>query len=130
MYKFGEFVAEGGYGVPVVSISKDKVDLSKDATRNEINRNISAELSRHWMSPYGGWMKVRRILEMYSINLPKVIFEDEIDGEEVVALSQFGEVWGADVEGKISQPNTPDDSEYFLYFDLIIRNQEFFQYLS
>ena len=89
MLKFGEFISEGGYNVPVVSISKDKVDLTKESTRNEINRNIAAELSRQWMNPYGGWLKVGRILSMYSIFLPKVIFDDEVEGEEVVAKSTF-----------------------------------------
>jgi hypothetical protein len=127
MLKFGEFIAEGGYSVPVVSISKDKVDLSSEKTRNEINRNIAAELSRQWMNPYGGWMKVSRILEMYSIFLPKAIFDDEDEGEEIVALNQFGDRWGADLNGTISSPNNGDEMEYYLYYSYGISDSGFYE---
>ena len=76
MLSFEEFVKEDGCHMPVVSISKDKVDLQKQSTVNEINRNLSAELSRHWMTPYGGWKRVCKVLEMYSIEVPKVVFQD------------------------------------------------------
>ena len=39
MFNFREFIAEGGYNVPVVSLSKEKVNLDEPSTRNEINRN-------------------------------------------------------------------------------------------
>ena len=127
MLKFGEFISEGGYNVPVVSISKDKVDLTKESTRNEINRNIAAELSRQWMNPYGGWLKVGRILSMYSIFLPKVIFDDEVEGEEVVALNQFGGKWGADISGKVTSPNDSDEEEYYLYYSFGIGESGFYE---
>ena len=127
MLNFGEFITEGGFNIPVVSISREKVDLDKDATRNEINRNLSAELSHHWNTPYSGWMKVGRILAMYSITLPKVIFEDDIEGEEIVALSQFGQRWGADLSGEVSQPNDPDEEEYYLYFSYGLADSGFYE---
>jgi len=127
MLKFGEFISEGGYNVPVVSISKDKVDLAKESTRNEINRNIAAELSRQWVNPYGGWMKVSRILEMYSIFLPKVIFDDESEGEEVVALDQFGARWGAELNGNVTSPNHGDETEYYLYYNYGISESGFYE---
>jgi hypothetical protein len=126
MLKFGEFSTEGGYHMPVVSISKDEVDLSKEETRNEMNRNISAELSRHFMNPYGAWLKIGKILEMYSIFLPKVIFNDEMEGEEVVAIQQFGGQWGADLSGKVTTPNSPDDTEYYLYYSYGIDDGGFY----
>jgi hypothetical protein len=127
MLKFSEFVTEGGYHVPVVSISKDKVDLSKDSTRNEMNRNISAELSRSFTTPYGGWLKVSRVLEMYNVFLPKVIFEDDMEGEEIVALSQFGDKWGAELNGTITSPNHGDESEFYLYYSFGIGDSGFYE---
>ena len=126
MLKFGEFIVEGGYGVPVVSISKDKVDLSKADTRNEINRLIASELSRSWMNPYGGWKKIERVLEMYSIELPRIIFHDEDEGEEVVAIQQFGDKWGATLDGQVTSPSGSDDAEYFLYYSYGIAEHGFY----
>lgn len=127
MLKFKDFITEGGYHVPVVSISKDKVDLSKSSTRNEINRNIAAELSREWMNPYGGWARVRKILSMYSIFLPNVIFKDEEEGEEIVVLSQFGEKWGAQLDGTVTSPNEADIPEYYLYYTYGISESGFYE---
>jgi hypothetical protein len=130
MLKFNEFIVEGGCHVPVVSISKDKVDLSKEETRNEMNRNIAAELSRSWMNPYGGWVKVRKVLSMYNIFLPNVFFKDETDGEEVIALSQFGDKWGADLSGTVTSPGHPDESEYYLYYSYGIGESGFYEAYS
>jgi hypothetical protein len=127
MLKFGEFIAEGGYHVPVVSISKDKVDLSDFTTRNEINRNIAAELSREWMNPYGGWSRIRKILSLYNIFLPNVIFKDEEEGEEIVVLSQFGDKWGASLNGTITSPNDADTPEYYLYYSYGISEHGFYK---
>jgi hypothetical protein len=127
MLRYGEFIAEGGYNVPVVSISKDEVNLSDEKTRNEINRNLSAELSVQWTNPYGGWLKVRRILELYSIFLPKVTFQNELDGEEVIALSQFGGAHGAELNGTVTSPNDGDESEYYLYYSYGIGDSGFYE---
>jgi hypothetical protein len=127
MLNFGEFITEGGYNVPVVSIEKDKVDLSTDATRNEINRNMAAELSREWMNPYGGWTRIRKVLSMYSIFLPNVIFNDEEEGEEIVVLSQFGDKWGATLDGVVTSPNDVDVPEYYLYYTYEISEHGFYK---
>jgi hypothetical protein len=126
MYSFREFMAEGGYGVPVVSISKEKVDLSKPSTVNEINRNLAAELSRNWMTPYGGWKKVCRILDMYSIEVPKVMFNDAEAGEEVVVIHQFGHKFGASLDGTVTQPNDQNEPEYYLYYSYEIDDTGFY----
>ena len=125
MLRFSDFIAEGGYGVPVVSLSKDKVDLAKADTRNEINRNISAELSRDWMNPYGGWSRVRKVLAMYNIFLPNIIFRDEEEGEEVVAIQQFGDKVGAKIDGTVNMVS--DDAEYFLYYSYGIGMSGFYE---
>jgi hypothetical protein len=126
MFNFRDFIVEGGYNVPVVSISRDKIDLAEDDTRNEINRNLAAELSRQWMNPYGGWVRVRKVLEMYSIFLPKVTFQDELEGEEVIALNQFGDQWGDKVDGTPAASNDIDDEEYFLHYSYELNDEGFY----
>lgn len=130
MLKFGEFISEDGYGVPVISISKDKVDLEKDSTRNEINRNIAQELSQQFVNPYSGWLKVGRILQMYSIFLPRIIFDDEEEGEQIVSINQFGDKWGADLTGKVTSPSQSDDEEFFLYYSYGITKSGFYKMYS
>ena len=125
MFNFREFIAEGGYNVPVVSLSKEKVNLDEPSTRNEINRNLTAELSHDWMNPYGGWYKIRKVLSMYGISLPKVIFQDAEEGEEVVAISQFGDKIGANLDGSINMD--PQDSDYYLYYSYGIGESGFYE---
>lgn len=125
MLSFKDFIVEGGYHVPVVSISKDKVNLSKDDTRNEINRNLAAVLSSNFINPYGGWTAIGKVLIKYGISLPKVIFHDAEESEEVVALSQFGEKLGASLSGEITMQ--PEESEYFLYYSYVIGTSGFYE---
>jgi hypothetical protein len=127
MYSFREFMAEDGYGTTVVSISKDKVDLSKPSTVSEINRNFAAELSRHWMTPYGGWKRVCKVLEMYGVEVPKVVFQDVDFGEEVVVISQFGHKWGANLDGTVTQPNDQNEPEHYLYYNYNIDETGFYK---
>jgi hypothetical protein len=127
MQSFREFVKEDGYHVPVVSISKDKVDLAKPSTVNEINRNLSAELSRNWMTPYGGWNRVCKLLYMYNVEVPKVLFDDAESGEEVIVISQFGHKFGAHLDGTVTQPNDQLDPEYYLYFSYDIDETGFYK---
>ena len=117
MFGFREFLNEGGYHVPVVSISKDKVDLSNDKTRDEINRTLAAVLSREWTNPYCGLQKVGKILSTYGINLPKIILQDDMEGEVVIVLNQFGETIGANLDGTINTLQNPDTNELYLVYE-------------
>mgnify|MGYP003332380406 FL=1 len=115
MFRFKQFVDEG-YNVPVVSIDKEKADMAKGDTRNEINRNLAASLSRNFVNPYGGWVSIRKILDQYGIFLPKIVFQDQEDGEEIVALNQFGDKWGATLDGVVTSPNDSAEEDYYLYY--------------
>lgn len=127
MHSFSEFLNEGGYHVPVVSISKDKVDLSDDKTRDEINRNLSASLSREWINPYSALMRVSKITSQYGINLPKIILDDDVEGEVVVAINQFGQKIGAELNGHISTLNQPDQDEQFILFQYGLSDSGFIE---
>lgn len=112
MLTFKNFITEGD-DIPVISISKETIDCSQEETRDEINDNLESGLDgQKWTNPYGGWFSAAKVLALYGIVLPKVIFKDLIDGEEVVAISQFGEKYGAKLDGTIST----DEFEYFFYY--------------
>lgn len=120
----------GGFNVPVVSLSKDAVDLNKPETRNEINRNLAAVLSGEFVNPYSGWLRVQKVLDMYSINLPKIIFANEEDGEEIVELQQFGDRWGATIDGKITGPGGTGEHQCFLYYSYEISDNGFYDTIA
>jgi len=118
-----------GY-VQVVDIEKNNADFNMLATRMEINQNLALVLAPKFFNPYMGWLKVAKVLSMYGIVLPRVIFKDLLDGEEVVVLQQFGEKSGADiskptdrVDGHITPPNAEvgDPREYHQEYYLVFK---------
>lgn len=127
MFGFRDFLNEGGYHVPVVSISKDKVDLSKDKTRDEVNRNLSASLSREWINPYSGLLVVSKILSMYGVTLPKIILDDDVEGEIIIVISQFGEKIGANLDGTIDTFAQPDNDELYLVYEYGLSEKGFIE---
>lgn len=127
MIRFCEFLNEGGYHVPVVSISKDKIDLSNSLTRDEINTNLSAVLSQEWNNPYCGLQKVSKILSSYGINLPKIILDSELEDEVVIVLNQFGETIGANLDGSINTTENPDVNELYLIYTYELSDNGFIQ---
>jgi hypothetical protein len=127
MLGFREFILEGGYNVPVISLSKEKIDLSKADTRNEINLNLTLELSRQWINPYSAWLRISKVLSMYGITLPRVVFQDEEESEEVVVINQFGGAFGAELDGTQTTPNHSTEDEYYLYFNYGIGEDGFYE---
>jgi hypothetical protein len=116
MLAFRRYVSEGGDGLamPVISISKETIDLSQEETCDEINDNLYAALEPHFLNPYVAWIRASKLLALYGVSLPRVIFDDIMDGEEVVAISQFGEKHGVDTDG--TSTNSNDEKEYYFYF--------------
>ena len=68
------------------------------------------------------------LLSMYNISLPRIVFHDAEEGEEVVALSQFGDKIGAKLDGTVTSLNTPDESEYYLYYSYGIGESGFYEF--
>jgi hypothetical protein len=84
MLRFGHFISQnnGGLDIPVVFIDEsfeDKIDT--------INEELDGTLSECLVNPYIGWVNASKILAPYNILLPKVLFKDIHEGEEVVALN-------------------------------------------
>jgi hypothetical protein len=84
MLSFRHFLSEetGDVTIPVVSITES---LSFDV--DSINDQLDGCLTESLANPYIGWLNSARILEQYGIKLPKVLFKDILEGEEVVALN-------------------------------------------
>ena len=84
MLSFRHFISQdnGDVTIPVVSITEG---LSFDI--DEINEQLDGCLTESLVNPYIGWLNSARILEQYGIKLPKVLFKDILEGEEVVALN-------------------------------------------
>lgn len=125
MLSFREFIEE--HTIPVVYISKNQVDLAKESTRNELNRNLAASFASEISSPYVGWTKLDKILAMYHIIVPRINFEEGEDGEYVLAISQFGGKFGASMDGTITSPNEPDQADYFLYYSYALGGGGFYK---
>ena len=115
MISFKDYIKECGDGmdIPSIKISKEQIDCSKEETRDEINDNLYRGLDPHFLNPYIGWVRASKLLSLYGIALPRVIFQDLEDGEEVVAINQFGDVVGATTNGVNMEP---ENTEYYFYF--------------
>jgi hypothetical protein len=77
MLKFKEYV-ENGDDLTVISVSSLEVD--------KINEELNFSLSESSVNPYHNWRNCQMTLSKFGIDLPKVVFEDMAEGEEVVIL--------------------------------------------
>lgn len=120
MKSFGNYITEGGYHVPVVSVDNTKVDMAKEGTMLEINRNLAAVLSQSFVNPYSAYTKCAKVLRNYGVELPRKLLSDKISGSEIIVIHQFGGTIGANLDGTITPPNSHDEkSEYYLVFSYI-----------
>lgn len=117
MIKFGEFIAEGGgINIPTAIITSGDVNLKNKVARQELNRNLALACSGPCMNPYAGWLRVSKVLSIYGITLPKVIFHDLEEGEEIVHIDQFGAKSGAELNGTVEKLNNLDEVQHYFYF--------------
>jgi len=117
MKQFREFIREGGdFNFPTAVIIKDKSGISCENTRQEINRNLALASAGHSVSPYTDWFRATKVLSLYGISLPKVTFKDMEEGEEIIAIDQFGAKSGAELEGSVEKLNNLDETQHFFYY--------------
>lgn len=128
MLRFKDFIVEYTGAISMASIEKEKVDLNKESTRTELNRTLRLQLdSDLFVNPYGAWMRVQKTLSMYGVNLPTIFFDDELEGEEIIAIHQFGHKFGAELNGNITPFQQTSEPEYFLYFNFGIGDSGFYE---
>ena len=117
MLGFKQFVAEGNDSIiAVAQITKDGSNLTDKITRQELNRNLALAVSGNHMNPYSAWIRASKVLVLYGITLPKVVFHDLDAGEEIIHIDQFGARSGAELNGTVEKLNNLDEVKHYFYF--------------
>jgi hypothetical protein len=117
MLSFKQFILEwGDFSFPTATVIKDRIGISCDNTRQELNRNLALATTGHSVNPYTNWFRVTKILNLYGISLPKVTFKDMYEGEEIIPIDQFGARSGAEFDGTVEKLNNLDETQYFFYY--------------
>lgn len=119
MKTFKEFLESAGYNVPVVSIEKRRNSLNRPETLRELNKNLSIALSVGFPSVGNALMKVRKILSMYGIELPKIEDEDMDWSDKKGNFStkfHYRNVSGEKFDGSVDSPDE-EEMEYQLDFN-------------
>jgi hypothetical protein len=102
MLKFSEFIKEnGGRNIPIVFISSD-------VNFDEINEELDECTNESVSNPYVGWLNITNTLLEHGIELPKVLFEDIQETEEVIILN-FNE------------------SEYYFYYNHMLNEESHYE---
>lgn len=116
MLGFKQFVVEGNDSIPTAHIEKSGSNLADKTTRQELNHNLALAVAGNNINPYSAWNRVSKVLVLFGITLPKVIFHDLDMGEEIVHIDQFGARSGAELNGTVEKMNNLDEVQYYFYF--------------
>lgn len=123
MLGFKQFILEwGDFSFPTATLVKDKTNLSDAQARQELNRNLALASTGHSINPYTDLFRATKVLNLYGIALPKITFTDMEEGEEIVAVDQFGAKSGAGLCGKVEKLNNLDETEYFFYYSYELKD--------
>jgi hypothetical protein len=71
MKTFKQFISEIQAHVPVVSIDRQYVNINDPETIDEINKNLGIETATGFSDVREALNKIRKILDMYQLNLEK-----------------------------------------------------------
>lgn len=100
MLKFQQFVENDGDDLTVISVSS--LDI------NSINEELEFSLNESSVNPYTDWFNCQSVLSKFDIQLPKVIFEDMDEGEEVVILNV-------------------EDTDYYFYYCFSLNEEGYYE---
>lgn len=117
MLSFKQFIAEDGdIKIPTTNIEKSGSNLVDKITRQELNRNLALAVAGDNVNPYSAWNRVSKVLALFGITLPKILFHDLEMGEEIVHIDQFGARSGAELNGTVEKMNNLDEVQHYFYF--------------
>jgi hypothetical protein len=117
MLGFKQFVVEDrDFTIPIAHIEKSGSNLADKITRQELNRNLALAVNGNYMNPYSAWIRSSKVLSLFGITLPKVVFHDLEVGEEIVHIDQFGARSGAELNGTVEKMNNLDEVQHYFYF--------------
>lgn len=89
MKKFKTLYEEINAESPIISIEKHHSNLNDKKTVNEINKNLDVMLTKSFSNLDDGLNSIKKILSMYSIQLPKIEYDNELKGNVNIPVSQF-----------------------------------------
>lgn len=85
MKKFKDYILEK-YG-SIVSLDKTGSDIKIPEIKNELNRNLDLILNRSYVTVEQALNKIRKILSMYSLDLPQIDSDDKKSDTIVVSIA-------------------------------------------
>lgn len=96
------------------------ISIDDPTVVDALNSNLEMATAGSFRTPYNALEEVRKVLAYYKIFLPKSVFLDQTDGNDVFQISQFGEKTGMNDKGEVV---TADDSSLFVYFEWSINEK-------
>jgi hypothetical protein len=127
MLSFKQFIVEDrDFTIPIAHIEKSGSNLADKITRQELNHNLALTVNGNCMNPYSAWIRSSKVLSLFGITLPKVLFHDLEVGEEIVHIDQFGAHSGAELNGTIEKVNSVDEVEYYFYFSYEMKDNGYY----
>jgi len=112
MKRFREYLNEDFD--PAIYNSDGGISIEDPTVVDAINSNLEVATACSCRTPYNSLEEIRKVLAYYKIFLPKSIFLDQTDGNDVFEISQFGEKTGMNNQGEVV---TAGDSSLFVYFE-------------
>lgn len=112
MKRFTEYLNEDFD--PAIYNSDGGISIEDPSVVDAINSNLEVATACACRTPYNSLEEIRKVLAYYKIFLPKSIFLDQTDGNDVFEISQFGEKTGMNDQGEVV---TANNSSLFVYFE-------------
>jgi hypothetical protein len=112
MKRFTEYLNEDFD--PAIYNSDGGISIEDPTVVDAINSNLEVATACACRTPYNSLEEIRKVLAYYKIFLPKSIFLDQTDGNDVFEISQFGEKTGMNNQGEVV---TASESSLFVYFE-------------
>lgn len=112
MKRFREYLNEDFD--PAIYNSDGGISIEDSTVVDAINSTLEVATAFSYRTPYNSLEEIRKVLAYYKIFLPKSIFLDQTDGNDVFEISQFGEKTGMNDQGEVV---TASDSSLFVYFE-------------
>lgn len=110
MINFREFLKDGA---PLHSVSVD-IGLNEETTRDRINANFDELLSERFINPYSGWVRLCSYLSEHNVVLPKIVFRDIFEGEEIFILEQGDEDFFLVFQYRLNEEDSQYDVQAFV----------------
>ena len=121
MKRFTEYLNEDFD--PAIYNSDGGISIEDPTVVDAINSNLEVATACSCRTPYNSLEEIRKVLAYYKIFLPKSIFLDQTDGNDVFEISQFGEKTGMNNQGEVV---TASESSLFVYFEWSVNERGMF----